>query len=51
MAGYLVDWMVWKLVEPRDERMAGEMVGSLERYLVALRGPLMDAYMAEVMAY
>ena len=34
-----------------DERMAGEMVGSLGRCLVALRGPLMDAYMAEVMAY
>ena len=27
MAGYSVDWMVWKMVEPRDERMAAEMVG------------------------
>ena len=27
MAGYLVEMTVWKLVEPRVERMAGEMVG------------------------
>jgi len=27
MAGYSVDWMVWKMAEPTDERMAAEMVG------------------------
>ena len=35
--------MVWKMAEPRDERMAAEMVGWSETCLVVLREPLMDA--------